>query len=192
MAIVSTPTDVHWNYFLSIEADLIQLSRFIEFHDLNLDCFSLENVRILMAASAEVDVVCKQICQRLNPNSNADNIHQYRDAIASQYPNLLDFSVSLPRYGKQFTPWINWKNPQGVPDWWTAYNKVKHERHTDFQKANLGNVLNAVAGLCVICLYLYEDKAKEGKLHPFPTLFVPAHDHIADTLITFNGWQCKL
>ena len=31
MAITSTKIDSHWNYFLSAEADLLELSRFIEF-----------------------------------------------------------------------------------------------------------------------------------------------------------------
>lgn len=192
MAITSTPTDVHWNYFLAIESDLTQLARFMEFHEDNFGCFSLENARILMAAAAEVDVLCKQICTRINADSQAENIHQYRNVISLHYPALPDFEVLIPRYGLHFKPWDNWNEPQKVPFWWTAYNKVKHHRHTDFQEANLRNVLNAVAGLFVMCLYLYEDKARAGELRPFPGIFVPDKKQIKDTLITFDGWQCKL
>ena len=73
-----------------------------------------------------------------------------------------------------------------------ASQPPKHHRHTDFQEANLKNVLNAVAGLFVMCLYLYEAKAESGQLRPFPSLFVPSKERIKDTLITFDGWQCKL
>ena len=62
MAITTTKIDSHWNYFLSVEADLLELSRFIEFDKRNYKCFSVEMARLLMAAAAEVDVVCKQLC----------------------------------------------------------------------------------------------------------------------------------
>ncbi len=81
MGITGTKTDAHWNYFLSTEADLIELSRFVEFDKRNYNCFSVEMARLLMAAAAEVDVVCKQLCLSENPASRADGINQYREEI---------------------------------------------------------------------------------------------------------------
>ena len=63
MSITATKTESHWNYFLSTEADLIELSRFVEFDKKNYKCFSVEMARLLMAAAAETDVVCKQLCR---------------------------------------------------------------------------------------------------------------------------------
>jgi hypothetical protein len=107
------------------------------------------DVRLLVAAAAEADVVCKQICQALNTASTAENVHHYRDEIVPAYPVVPRFEVLAPRYGLRLTPWENWNQPQGVPLWWTAYNKIKHQRHTEYHRANLKNVLNAVAGLFV-------------------------------------------
>jgi hypothetical protein len=81
MVITSIKIESHWNYLLAIEGDLERLSRFIEFDRQNFKCFSVEISRILLASGAEVDVVCKQICKKLNPNSSADKIHAYRDEI---------------------------------------------------------------------------------------------------------------
>ena len=63
MGIKTTKVEAHWNYLLSIENDLEVVSRFIELHEDNFKCFSIEISRLLMAAAAEVDVVCKQICK---------------------------------------------------------------------------------------------------------------------------------
>src|SRR6266446_2109244 len=41
MATISTKTDAHWNYFLSVEADLERLSRFIEFDYRNNGTFQI-------------------------------------------------------------------------------------------------------------------------------------------------------
>ncbi len=175
----------HWNYFLALEKDLENLSRYVEFCQSNFKCYSLEMVRILFAAASEVDVVAKQLCQKLNSGSTADNIHQYRNEIKTVYPNLPNFKVTIPRFGLDLTPWSNFKQNIGVPDWWTAYNKVKHHRDTDFNKASLKNVLNAVSGLFVITLYFYKEKAENAELIPMQSLLRVREENFTGT--TFNG-----
>jgi hypothetical protein len=179
MVITATKADSHWNYFLSIEADLIELSRFVEFDQRNYDCFSLEMARLLMAAAAEADVVCKQLCKEVNPGSRAGKINQYRDEILRAFPMIPMFEVIAPRYGLHLHPWNNW--PDNSPDWWTAYTDTKHHRHTEYHKASLKNVLNAVSGLFVMCLYLYKDKAEGGELIPSPIILRPSEDRFRGT-----------
>src|SRR4030042_5009668 len=177
MVILTGPSLAHWNFFLALEKDIEVLSRFIEFSEKNFECYSLEIARILFAAASEVDVVAKQLCVKVNTNSTASNIHQYRDEIKNVYSNIPNFKVTIPRFGLELSPWTNWNNPNGVPDWWTAYNKVKHNRNTDYDKGNLKNCLNAVAGLFVIILYLYKEKAENAELIPIPSLFRVTEEH---------------
>ncbi|MGO9177057.1 MAG: hypothetical protein ACLPT6_04690 [Desulfobaccales bacterium] len=175
-------TEIHWNYFLAIEDDLERLSRFVEIDRKNFESFSIEISRILLAASAEVDVVCKQICKKLNPHSTADIINAYRDEICANYPAIPNFEVVLPRYSLSILPWEKWKNSKGdPPDWWTAYNKLKHHRHTEYHRANLENALNSVAGLFVMVLYLYKEKATQGELRPSPHLLQVSTNHFGGT-----------
>lgn len=129
-----------------------------------------------MSAAAEVDVVCKQLCKKINPTSKADSINQYRDEIVQALPMIKTFEVIAPRYGLRLKPWNNWRRRNNPPDWWTAYNKTKHHRHTEYHRACLKNVLNAVSGLFVVCLYLYSDKAALGELVPPPVVLRPSED----------------
>jgi hypothetical protein len=184
---MSTKIDAHWNYFLSVEADLERLSRFIEFDERNYPCFSVENARILIAAAAEADVVCRQLCRKIDLASSADNIHKYRDEIVPAYPVLTRFEVLAPRYGLRLKPWDSWSHPGGVPTWWTAYNKIKHHRDTEYYRASLKNVLDAVAGLFVVCLYLYKDKARLGELIPSPSILRPSEDRFAG--VAHGGYE---
>ena len=182
MTITFRKTEAHWNYLLAIEDDLERLSRFIEFDERNFDCFSLEMSRILLASCAEIDVVCKQICKQINLNSSANDINCYRDEIKATYHAIPDFIVLLPRYGLKLTPWNAWNDPKGIPVWWTAYNKIKHKRDTEYHQANLSNTLNAVAGLLVMVLYLYKEKAGKSELFPFTKLLHPTeYDLLSDT-----------
>ena len=186
MANSSSKTEAHWNYLLAIEDDLERLSRFIEFDEGNFDCFSIEISRILLASGAEVDVVCKQICKKLNPRSSADKIHPYQNEILASYPTIPDFKVLLPRYGVTLTPWSNWNKLKNPPDWWKAYNKIKHHRDAQYDQANLRNALNAVGGLFVMVLYLYKEKAEEGELLPATKILHVGEDRFEG--ITHSGY----
>lgn len=177
MIIKTSKIEAHWNYFLAIENDLDHLSRYIEFDERNWECFSIESSRILLTSTAEVDVVCKQLCKKLNPGYSAENINQYRYEIKQAFPEIPNFEVFLPRYGLNLKPWSNWNDVNGVPDWWTAYNKIKHHRDSEYHRANLKNALNSVAGLFVVTLYLYREKAIEGDLIPNPRLLRVAEEH---------------
>lgn len=166
------PSGPHWNYLLALDSDLVTLSRYVDFCEHNFECYSIEIVRILLAAAAEVDVVCKQLCQKVEPTSVADSIGGYRKELTRAFPEIPKIVVSIPRYGLNLQPWQSWEDTAGDenPQWWTAYNKVKHHRHTHYDRANLENGLNAVAGLFVIVLHLYEEQACLGRLKPSPQL----------------------
>jgi hypothetical protein len=52
-------------------------------------------------------------------------------------------------------PWKSWKQPKRPnPEWWTAYNSVKHGRIKNEKLANLGNAINALAGLYVFMIHV--------------------------------------
>lgn len=169
MGIHIAKMEPHWSYFLAIEQDLDRLSRFVEFDEQNFRCFSIEIAHLLLTAAAETDVVCKQLCVQKNQNSKAANIIAYRKEILAIHPRLPRFVVTLPRYGLVMKPWSNWnqkRKTDNPPVWWTAYNKIKHHRHKEFHQGNLKNAINAVAGLFVMVLYLYKQKAELGELLP--------------------------
>jgi hypothetical protein len=178
MGIQSDKILPHWNYLLAIERDLDQLSRYVEFDRSNFDCFSIEIARILLASGAEADVVCKQICKIINRNSKAERVNKYRSEIVPALPLIPDFEVLMPRFGLTLKPWDEWRNVDGVPLWWTAYNKIKHHRDSEYGRANLKNALNAVAGLFVVVLYLYKEKAESGELLPSLQLLRADEKHV--------------
>jgi hypothetical protein len=155
VAILVRESKVHWNYFLALESDVVRLARFIEFREDNFPTYSIEIARLLMAAAAEVDVVAKLVCKKLDPQSQPRNIKGYASVIL-RAPDikLPALTVRIPRYGIILKPWISW-TPETPPLWRTANNKVKHHRDTGFKAANLGNALNAVSALFSLTIYHY-------------------------------------
>lgn len=183
MGISAQNVEPHWNYLLAIEGDLKELSRYVEFDEKNFGCFSIEIARILLACGAEVDVVCKQVCKAISQNSKARDIHTYRVELNQRYPNIPNFQVLMPRFGLTLVPWDEWSKAHGVPDWWTAYNKVKHERDSEYQRASLKNALNAVGGLFVILLHMLEAKGLLGNWLPSPLLLSVVPGNIAGRMM---------
>ncbi|MQA29177.1 MAG: hypothetical protein GEU82_04960 [Luteitalea sp.] len=179
MGIQASKIDAHWNFFLAIERDLEVLSRYVEFDERNFECFSIEIARLLVAASGEIDVVAKQVCRAIDPGSAADRIKAYRTELTANFPHISAFPVLIPRFGLTLHPWETWKRANGVPFWWTAHNKIKHHRNTEYDQANLKNALNAVAALFVMVLHLYAEKARAGQLTPSPVLLRPDEDYVS-------------
>ncbi len=162
--------NVHWNYLLALDADTAIVSRYVEFNPANYAAYSLELARLLMAAASEVDVVAKLACRRVNPATTASNIDEYRLELVPARLNLPKYPIQINRFGLDLEPWSSWCTGTH-PDWWRAYNAVKHERHNEYAQANLKNALNAVGGLFVMLLYAFPDEAHDGLLAPSPSLF---------------------
>ncbi len=170
MSIIEESTLIHWNYFLPIEEDLLNISRYIEFSEPNFQTYSIELARILLVASSEIDVVAKQLCAKLEPGSSANRITDYQAILTRNIAILPEVVATIPRFELTLKPWSNWQRGN-VPLWWNAYNNVKHQRHTHFSDANLKNTINAAAGLFTLLLFYYRTEAEEGSLYPNPQLF---------------------
>ena len=160
---ITTPANnAHWIFFTAIERDAETLLRFIEPVESNFATFSMEVCRVLFAAAAEFEIVIKGICAARGKNPDKLNIHQIRRCLMSSIPEIVDERVYIGRYGLVFDPLVNWRFGN-VPEWWTAYNAVKHDRAQSFSDANLKNALNAVAGLLVATVFYYRHQFAPGQ-----------------------------
>ncbi len=171
MSIKQRKIPSHWNYFLSVEEDLLKMSRWIEFDKANSECYSIELARLLMVACAETDVVAKMLCKAIDPEAKAGSINPYQEVIKGEYKRIHLEKIEMPKYGLTLTPWSEWKTKASPPLWWQANNKVKHHRSEHFAKATLKNALNAVGGLFVL-LTLYYGR-EFPSISPAPTGFEP-------------------
>ncbi len=158
-----------WEYFLALESDLETTGRYVEIHPENYGAFSIEYARLLLAAASEVDVLCRRLCKAVDPSSTAENIMDYRRVINQAYPQFHTIEVIIPRFELSLHPWQAWVSDSS-PSWWTSYNRIKHSRDTYYQQANLQNVLDSMAGLFAVVLYLHKAEKIKERLYPFPRL----------------------
>lgn len=165
----------YWNYFLELEEQLIGTKRFVDFDRENRKTFSIEYLKLLQATCSEIDVVAKMMAEKFDvafKNVDNKNIQKWGLVIQKSFPAIGTVSVL---FNNDYTviPWENWeyethlnskgnmcyrlKQGKSTPSWWTAYNKVKHERtspykngKTNYVRASLENLVAAMAGLFVL------------------------------------------
>jgi hypothetical protein len=145
---------LHWDYYLSLEEELINTTKYVAFHDDNKNVYSIEFAKILQASSSEIDVLMKLLCEMVS-DEKAENINKYRNIIKKNIKKLIKHKIHIDRYNLSYTPWDNWINGNENPDWWRSYNKVKHERNIFFNKATLKNTINSMGALYITLLYYY-------------------------------------
>src|SRR6187551_1633873 len=134
----------HWKYFLLIEHDFIETSRYVELTPKNFDTYSIEFTKIIFTSCSEIDVLCKQLCSVIG-DPKADDIVKYRTCITKKFGGLPSTTIDVtPQITLQ--PWDKWASVQ-TPDWWKDYNSIKHERTINFERSNLKTTLNCVSAL---------------------------------------------
>ena len=139
-----------WNYYLSLEADLANTSRYIEPAGQE-KVHSFEFAKILILSCTEIESVFKAICFSVEGIEPGD-ISEYKRVLLSNYPKIVETTVLVSRLGKNIQPYNEWAT--GPLSWWSAYQLVKHSRGSNFSSASYENALNAIAALYIAIFYL--------------------------------------
>lgn len=139
-----------WNYFLSLEQDLLTTARYVEPRGQE-NVYSFEFAKILILTCTELESVFRIICEVKCPDKSAKGMNDYCNIILNEYPRIVETEVYINRLGISIKPL---ENLGRKTSWWDAYNGVKHNRKNEFSKASYINVVYALASLYIALLYL--------------------------------------
>jgi hypothetical protein len=180
----------YWEFFLSIEDELIQTTRYVEFNDDHRNVYSIAFSRILRASASEVDVVAKDMCRIIGPKKTFGTLAEYRPVILGRFPRFPTMEIRIPRHSMSSIPWREWASGN-KPDWWAAYNNVKHQRNKHYNMATLQNALEATMGLLCVLVYFHR-LVFVGEVHidPRPKLLSPTFSGSLDD--ASHGWSYTL
>lgn len=163
--------NLYWKQYLMIEKEFRSIVKYVAIDSLNFKSYSDAYVKLLLEIGSEIDVVAKKMCKEINSNSNAHKIGQYASEITGRFPEFTQVIISCGDF--DLKSWDGWNagtiSSPGSPIWWQIYNGIKHNRNKvetygmgtnaitqmNYKLANQENVLNALAGLYQLELYLY-------------------------------------
>lgn len=139
-----------WPFYCRIENDFINTLNYISFSEDNFLTYSIEYERLMLSICSEIDILFKQICKVINEEMNPGNISEYFQ-ILKDVDDLLDSEVFCELSKQKYSPFSSWSE-ENSPNWWKAYNKIKHDRISDdnYKLGNLENVFYALAGLYIL------------------------------------------
>lgn len=168
--------------YINIERDLRKIFDYIEPDEQNKSVFSFELYSLLLRACTEVELNCKLIMMAngAKPINKHFTMEDYKkieySSLLSKYTATFQNwrqrnsgSGQLKYVKKVFRPFSNFdKTINKAPDWYVAYNNVKHNREENLEEANFENCMNAVAGVLILlysqfgsqCIETYGDAGK--------------------------------
>lgn len=137
-----------WDYYQSVEKDLINTNQFVSHEKDNTFVYSNEFAKIILVAGAEVDVLLQEYC-KLHDEPGAGNMKHYSAILKkyefTEYYTLNEIMFSTPYM--EIVPWEGFdpEQPHAGIEWWKNYQSIKHNRFYSFRKANLQTAIRAVA-----------------------------------------------
>ena len=157
--------DKYIHAYLLIQKDMLDVFDYVSGSDVNLRTHSFRIHELIIRACIEVEANFKAIL-RSNGYSKTGSytVFDFQKVEPTHY--LSGYRVKIPYWhGNQSVrqPFGSFRlaSDQATPSpaWYQAYNATKHDRHENFEQANLEVMIDAVAGLAVLLAaqYLTED-----------------------------------
>jgi len=159
---------IAWTYYKSVEDDFIDYLDYVPLTNKHKEVWSPKLANLLLNICSIIDSIFKY-CLKGPAINSAKHIEEIRtkdkknkllsiNDFQKVYNDVYKFSdrnVYLLSTEEKLTPWSKWQN-QESPDWWRAYNKIKHNRFENKAKATLEYTLYALSGLFLVCVLLKE------------------------------------
>lgn len=184
---------LYWNHYIILEEDFRNTLRYVELAEENFKTFSVEFNKQLQSIGSEFDVICKEICKYYEYD-NKRRINEYAEVILPKFTNIVNEEIALKGDNdfiiKPLKDWSLTPNHKS-PSWWRCYNDVKHNRVNNMGKANMENVLNALASLYLIEMYfIYEIANRDdciAKIPETPSLLFEIRDWKVNQIMMPGG-----
>lgn len=135
--------------------DIREIFEYIEPNKDNLSTYSHRNYELLLRTCTEVESIFKMMFHLAKVKIEKKNINQYsmvEPELGLSFQKVTFRGMDLPK----FTPFELWGQSDVTsdgsrgPEWYSDYNKVKHNRSGDFSKANLRNILSGFSAVEVL------------------------------------------
>lgn len=163
---MKSDVQLHWDYFLLLEKDLIAIAETIELSEKNYTTYGPRILQLILSTGSELDVALQSFAKAIAPSSSAatckrPNMADYKKVIASH--SIDQFTTAKVRFLRSEISIVPWAplagNPNESLSWWDSYNQVKHHRAEHYESANLKVALFLIAALFVTDAYLSEARS---------------------------------
>ncbi|MBI1829376.1 MAG: hypothetical protein HY222_03300 [Thaumarchaeota archaeon] len=133
-------------FFEDTERQFVELSQIIPL-DNSPNTYSPRLYSILNFTCGQIENMLRMICDKLELKYENEDFPHYYNALNIQ--GMLESQKVVYREIKDpIQPFVI--RSDNSPDWWKGHNKTKHDLPEGIIEGNIGNTLNALAGLCAL------------------------------------------
>lgn len=144
----------YWRYYLSLEKDFIQLTRYVGLYEENFNVFSDEIHKQLISVGVEFENISKKICEILGINlPDRANITHFSQWIPQKEIKVITI-YSLSQF--ILLP-FKIENGDAQWKWWNNYNSIKHNRLFNYKEVTFKNLLDALSALFYAEMFLIRE-----------------------------------
>lgn len=138
-----------------LEEEFLSTLNYVELVTDNFSTISLKYINLLLSVGAEIDNFFKATCNLTGRKTIVD----YINPVLNKYPNITSQSVLIKTHSINISPYFGWNStaPSQSLVFWSKYNNVKHDRICNYSMASLESVVNALAGLFILEMYMYNN-----------------------------------
>ena len=164
------------SHYLLLEKDFQSTTEYVTVAEDNYDTYSVSYLKLLLTIGSEIDVMLDFLAKLYEPTTTESGFGCSK-VILKNEPDIKSLEFQLRSEDISVLPW----DCETIPEWWTAYNEIKHNRyepatkfdptHKYYQYANLKNVIKSLAALLSLELYAYRFIAQRDNEKVFaPTI----------------------
>ena len=145
--------------YRTITSDLLTLCEYVDPCEANKAAYSHRTFELFLRTCTELENLWKYI---LRNNCCPDPEEKWNITSYVQVEKVYNYRLSTkevcfvywkpdptPRYLKPFDGWLDNVKGQPVLAWYAAYNRVKHNRESNFHEASMENLILSIAALHV-------------------------------------------
>lgn len=185
-----------WPIYKQLESEFEELSLYIHIDKKQLSTYSIKIADLILRTVSECENLSKELCKKnsikfLDKNKKIRtfvNFHEYLERLDDKYrinKKIVTFEYKNAEENfdtgrmpfKKIEIKIGKKNKSSW-SWYDAYNSIKHDRIKNYRKANLMNLIDAMAALFLLNVYykneqFYEEKPEKAinKINSFSDIF---------------------
>lgn len=148
------------NHYLLLEEDFKTTTEYVTLCKDNYSTYSTAYLKLLLTIGSEIDVMLEFLAKLYEPTTKEKGFGCSKILLKHE-TDIKSLEILVRNEDFSVFPW----DCTSIPEWWTAYNEIKHNRYEDaimfnsakkyYQFANLQNVLNSLAALLSLELYAY-------------------------------------
>ena len=142
-----------WYYFLELEKDLSDTSRYIEPSGQE-DVYSFEFRKIIILACTEFENISKILCKKINDTAPRGDIGDYKATILKRFPNIVESETIINRWHNTIKPFGDWSVEGKHLVFWDAYTSLKHDNGAHIKEATYKNAVYALSSIYILIFYL--------------------------------------